>query len=92
MSATPAQVANDMAARAPFWRGRDGEIQVACSQAAKVIRSLLAGERVDGRTVRGLLVRISCIEDGHRQDATRIGPALNRARHTIMALCREAGE
>jgi len=84
--ATPAQIANDMAFRAPFWRGRDKAIEGMCADAARVIRTYLAGGRPDGRTVSGLLTRLY----GAGKQDTDIAHALSRAADTIQQLRREA--
>ena len=54
MTATPAQVANDLEAQATFWRKRDDDIAKACLDAAHMIRLLLARRPVDGRSWTGL--------------------------------------
>ena len=84
--ATPAQVANDMVARAAFWRGRDKAIEGMCFDAARVIRTYLAGGRPDGRTVTGLLTRLY----GAETQDTDIAHALGRAAATITQLRKEA--
>jgi hypothetical protein len=55
---SPAQVANDLAAQARFWEKRDRDIHKLCADAARVIRSYLAGEKVDGRVRHGLYARL----------------------------------
>lgn len=57
--ASPAQIANDMDARARFWRGRDADTCRACQDAARMIRQDLAGQRIDGRAMAGILTRLS---------------------------------
>lgn len=88
MSATPAQVANDMAFRAPFWRGRDAAIERMCADAARVIRAYLAGTPPDGRLVTGLLTRIFGV--GGHGVYKEVYFALRRAAETIMQLRQEA--
>ena len=85
--ATPAQVANDMVARAAFWRGRDKAIEGMCFDAARVIRLYLIGTVPDGRTVTGVLTRIYGLD---RPGAPDIVAALNRAAATITQLRKEA--
>lgn len=90
--ASPAEVANDMAARAKFWRGRDTRLQNVCHDAALVIRRFLAGERVHGSTCRGLHDRLLRYEGmlARWSDHSGTGEALGRARRTLDALWREA--
>lgn len=92
MSATPAQVANDMAARATYWRGRDTRLENVCHDAALVIRRFLAGERVHGSTYRGLHGRLLRYEGtlARWSDHSGSGEALSRARLTLETLWREA--
>jgi hypothetical protein len=91
MTATPAQIANDMAAHATYWAKRDRHIERACSDAARQIRALLAGERVDGRSWGGLHRRLLQFET--QEDARRYQgfPQFCRARLCLEALRREAG-
>lgn len=84
--ATPAQVANDMAARATFWRGRDADVHRACAQAASEIRSLVAGREVDGRTVSGLCARLAGLQGRYLHDGTGLAAAMERARFTLRGL------
>ena len=58
MTATPAQVANDLAAQGTYFQRRDDDVSRACRDAARMIRALLAGETVDGRTYAGLQTRL----------------------------------
>ena len=57
--ATPAQVANDMAAYADFWLKRDKNLHADCRDAARLIRAFLNGQPVDGRTYGGVHRRLS---------------------------------
>lgn len=56
--ASPAQIANDLAARAAFLHGRDRAAEALCRDAARVIRAYLSGPPPDGRTVAGVLGRL----------------------------------
>lgn len=56
--ATPAQIANDMAAQAAYWHRRDDATSDACRDCAFVIRKFLSGQLVDGRTFHGLQSRL----------------------------------
>lgn len=58
MSATPAQIANDLEAQARFFAKRDDRVARACRDAARMIRRLLVNEQVDGRTWGGLHTRL----------------------------------
>ncbi len=88
--ATPAQVANDMAAQASFWEKRDKVIHRACHDSARLIRAFLAGERVDGRTYHGLFGRLLDLESGRARAHFGIADNLSRARQTLSELHRKA--
>lgn len=85
--ASPAQVANDMAAHAAWWSRRDAEICRACQDAARVIRAYLAGQAVDGRTYFGLHGRLTRLSS---RNGLRGYPNFFRAQATLEALRREA--
>ncbi|WP_297772708.1 hypothetical protein [uncultured Roseovarius sp.] len=93
--ATPAQIANDMAAHAAYWAKRDREIERVCRDAARVIRALMAGEPVDGRTYGGLHMRLLERErrrpDWHPDWHVQGYPDFDRARLCMERLRREAG-
>ncbi|MBN7785148.1 hypothetical protein JYP51_09470 [Ponticoccus gilvus] len=87
--ATPAQVANDMAAHAAYWEKRDRRIERLCRDAARVIRLYLSGERVDRRTWAGLHMRLlSCARD---ESSVKGYPDFTRARLTLEALRQRCG-
>lgn len=86
MMATPAEVANDMAAQAAYWRGRDREIPRVCSDASRVLRKLLSGDEVDGRTVYGLTARLYKLELFAKVADLPVENSLARARETISQL------
>lgn len=86
--ATPAQIANDMAARALLLRGRESAIADVCRDAARLIRQFLAGEAVDGRTVAGVIRRLNSFRD-HRLRSD-VANALSRALDAIETLQQEA--
>ncbi|NCM96138.1 MAG: hypothetical protein GW948_02140 [Rhodobacterales bacterium] len=89
--ASPAEVANDMAAQARYWDRRDPWIEATCRNAASVIRAYLSGEKVDGRTLRGCLDRLFRIESTVRhQSKPHTYNSLVRARETIINLRNEA--
>jgi|GEM_PF-6084923 len=89
--ASPAQVANDMAARADFWIGRDGAVRSACLRSALIIRQYLIPNPPDPRAVTEVLALIYTVSDysaviglpDHRA-------ALARAAETITQLRKEA--
>ena len=83
--ASPAEIANDMAAQAAYWAKRDRRITNACLDAARVIRAFLSGERVDGRTYYGLHRRLLNLE----LRPSRKIPNFTRARLALEALHRE---
>ena len=89
MSATPAQVANDLAAQAKYWDGRDNHVSRACHQCARLIRAMLAGDPVDGRTYGGLHRRLLALEISWCGRNETIWNSLRRGRLTLEALLRE---
>jgi hypothetical protein len=56
--ASPAEVANDLTAQAAFFAKRDHDIAQLCRDAARLIRAIIAEQDVDGRTARGVMVRL----------------------------------
>jgi len=89
--ATPAQIANDMAAHAEYWAKRDKNIERACRDAARVIRAFLAGEQVDGRTFGGVQKRLMDRARGQGDCAVAISgyPDFDRARTCMECLRME---
>jgi hypothetical protein len=69
LMASPAQIANDMAAHAAWWAKRDADLARLCRDSARVIRMLISGEKLDGRTYGGLHRRLL--------DRRRDGPDLH---------------
>lgn len=89
--ASPAQVANDLAARAAFWRGRDRDISDACTIGARVIRAYLTGPHPAGHTTASALTRLCLINDVPTvRESSDLRAAITRARTTIRALRNEA--
>ena len=86
MTATPAQVLNDMRAQARFYERRDKHLHAICSDAASVIGDLLEGKLVDGRRWGGLHGRLLRVEMSRRSQP--IGWNIPRARLTLEALRR----
>lgn len=84
--ASPAEIANDMAMQAVFWRRRDKVISQACKDAAVVIRRYLTGERVDGRTYCGLHRRLLGLVDNRTNASFGIANNLSRALTTLQML------
>lgn len=91
MTASPAQVANDLIAQGTFFDRRDDDVARACRDSARLIRALIGGERVDGRTYSGLHSRMIglSIRYGHQPD-TQISKSLSRGLATLSALWNEA--
>lgn len=58
MTATPAQVANDLDAQARYFGKSDVEVARLCRDTARLIRQFIRGERVDGRTYFGCTQRL----------------------------------
>jgi hypothetical protein len=85
MTATPAEVANDLEAQARFFVKRDDDVSRLCREAARLIRQMLAGERVDGRTWAGVHRRLYDRKMG-RDQTTQIGKSLSRGLGTLVAL------
>lgn len=92
MTATPAQVANDLDAQAKYWRGRDRDIEEVCRDGAWLIRQMIAGAPVRG-TRTGLYKRLINMTGSAMQDRQpQIFTSLTRARLTIDELERGARE
>ncbi len=89
--ASPAEIANDMAAQAAFWQKRDKQVYRACDDAARMIRAFLAGAYVDGRTYGGLQKRLFDLIVSRRYAGYGITDNLDRALRAIQILKREAG-
>lgn len=89
--ASPAQIANDMAAHAAYWTKRDRDIERACRDAAWVIRAFLTGDRVDGRTYWGVDRRLSNLADRKPDWGVQGYPDFDRARICMQRLKAEAG-
>lgn len=91
--ASPAQVANDMAVRADYWRGRSADVQKACHNSATMIRNFLNGDPVSGQAYCGLERRLARLEAeiSNWSNQTQIRGALTRARLTLAALKEAEG-
>lgn len=90
MPATPAQVANDLEAQAGYFRKRDQFIADACQDSARMIRKIIAGEPVDGRTWAGLHTRLlNFTASGRGRADTQIAKSLRRGLATLTALRKD---
>lgn len=84
MTATPAQVANDLDAQAAFFNRRLPEVASACRDCARLIRTMLRDEKVDGRTYGGVQVRLlNAISQTGVQPQTQIAKSLERGLRTM---------
>lgn len=90
--ATPAEVANDMAAHARYWQKRDAAIFRVCEDASRLIRMYLDGQKVDGRTYGGLHRRLLDQALRLRRAPYQGVPDLDRARAVLERLRSEAGQ
>lgn len=90
MTATPAEVANDLDAQAAYFRKSDEDVSRLCRACAGLIRDYLAGRAVDGRTFYGVHRRL-CDRTIGRDCETQIGKSLARGRQTLEALRAGAG-
>lgn len=89
MSATPAQVANDLALQARDVAKRDADVARACRDCARLIRAYLAGERVDGRTYSGVHQRMLNMDSRYTSE-TQIAKSVSRGLSTLQLLHWEA--
>lgn len=87
MTATPAQIANDLEAQGRFFAKRDDRVERACRDAARMIRRHLANEAVDGRTWGGLHTRLMELTSGTgRYSGTQIHKSLSRGLQCLYEL------
>lgn len=84
--ATAAQIANDLAAQAAFWTRRDAHVAGVCRDAARLIRAMLAGQPVDGRTYAGVQARLMSNGARYRTSNETIAWSLQRASEALMHL------
>ena len=86
MTASPAQIANDLEAQARFFAKRDDYVARACQDAARMIRQNLAGQPVDGRTWGGLHQRLLTLTTRRGlYPGTQIERSLDRGLQCLMA-------
>jgi hypothetical protein len=87
MTATPAQVANDLAAQAEYFRRRDDETSRACRDCARAIRALEAGEPLQDHVYGQLRGRVLNAWYSYRaQPDTQIENSLHRGLATLTTL------
>jgi hypothetical protein len=87
MMATPAQVANDLAVQADYFARRDDEIARLCRDSARLIRAMIAGQPVDGRTLRGVMTRLQGYNGRPRAAVpSQIDKSLERALKTLTGM------
>ena len=87
MTATPAQVANDLALQAAYLAKRDHDIAQLCRDSARVIRAMIGGQAVDGRTLRGVMTRLQGYNGRPRPAVpSQIDKSLERALKTLTGM------
>jgi len=87
MTATPAQVANDLALQATFFAKRDDGIVHLCRHSALLIRAPIGGQAVDERTYARVIFRLQGWNSRPRAAVpSQIDKSLDRALATLKAL------
>lgn len=87
MTATPAQVANDLVLQAEYVAKRDAQAASACRDCARMIRAFLAGEKVDRLDHGDVHLRLTHQLDRFRnRHDTQIGKSLRRGLATLQLL------
>lgn len=91
MPATPAEVANDLAAQATYFAKRDDDIARLCRDAARLIRGLTGGQQADGLAFgpiyRDVLTRLQTYNGRPRPSVeSQIDKSLYRAQVTLTDL------
>lgn len=87
MTATPAQVANDLMIQAQYFAKSDAQVSQACRDCARLIRAFLAGEKVDGRTYCGVETRMCAMWQRYaKAPGTQIGKSVFRGLNTLQEL------
>lgn len=87
MSATPAQVANDLDAQAAFFDKREADLAQACRDCARAIRAMLHDGKIDGRTYTGVQTRMLNMEHRHRsRPDTQISKSITRGLCTLQVM------
>jgi len=87
--ASPAQVANDLSARAKFWQGRDDQVERACRWGAAMIRDWLAGIAPGPQEYsRVHAALLACAGKYRNEVAGDVGASLTRGRWVLEKLAR----
>lgn len=87
MTATPAQVANDLAAQATFFAKRDDGIVHLCRHSALLIRALIGGQAVDEGLYESVIFRLQRWNSRPRAAVpSQIDKSLDRALVTLTEL------
>lgn len=87
MTATPAQVANDLDAQARFFDKRESNLAGACRNCALAIRAMLNDGKIDGRTYTGVHTRMMNMEARYRgRPDTQIYKSVTRGLCTLQVL------
>ena len=87
MTATPAQVANDLAVQADYFARRDDDIARLCRDSLRLIRAMIAGQAVDERTYARVIWRLQGYSSRPRAAVpSQIDKSLDRALVTLKAL------
>jgi hypothetical protein len=87
MTATPAQVANDLALQATFFARRDDDIASLCRDSARLIRALIGGQAVDERFHARVIFRLQRWNSRPRAAVpSQIDKSLDRALVTLTEL------
>jgi hypothetical protein len=90
MSATPAQVANDLDAQANYFGRRDEAIATACRDCARIIRAFIAAEQVAAQAYGDLRRHMLDLEIKFRnQTHSQIGKSICRGRQTLETMSAE---
>lgn len=87
MTATPAQVANDLDAQAAFFAKREADLAQACRDCARAIRAMLNDGKIDGRTYTGVHTRMMNMSLRYRgRPDTQISKSISRGLCTLQVL------
>lgn len=86
MTATPAQVANDLAIQGQYFAKRDADLSRALTDCARLIRAFLAGDPVDGRAYVGVHARMLTMNSRYCGGQTQISKSVFRGLMTLTEL------
>ncbi len=87
MTATPAQVANDLDAQAAFFDRRESDLAAACRDCARTIRAMLNDGKIDGRSYSGVHTRMMNMQTRYRgRPDTQIAKSITRGLCTLQVL------